>query len=149
VRLPLTLAIIEGFSVGVGDETYVVPLDTVIECIELPDDLHASGTDTGVINLRGEPVPFLRLRDHFELTGAAPERESVVVVQYESGRVGIAVDTLYGARQTVIKPLGRLFRNLPGISGSAILGNGRVALILDVPTILRDVIEPEGMAERT
>jgi two-component system chemotaxis sensor kinase CheA len=93
VRLPLTLAIIDGFSVGVGGETYVVPLDTVVECLELPGDIHTKAdNETGVINLRGEPLPFLRLRDHFDVLGDAPERESVVVVQYESGRAGIAVD---------------------------------------------------------
>lgn len=148
IRLPLTLAIIEGFSVGVGFDTYVVPLESVVECLELPAELAGSDSGTGIINLRGEPLPFLRLRDRFGVGGEPPPRESVVVVQHAAGRAGIAVDSLFGSRQTVIKPLGRLFRSLPGISGSAILGNGRVALILDVPTILRDVIAPEALADR-
>jgi len=137
IRLPLTLAIIEGFGVGVGEETYVIPLDQVLECVELPANDQDSKYGTGVMELRGEPVPYLQLRDHFQLSGARGSRQNVVVVQHEAKRAGLAVDTLYGASQTVIKPLAHLFKDVPGVSGSAILGNGRVALILDVPALLR------------
>jgi two-component system chemotaxis sensor kinase CheA len=138
IRLPLTLAIIDGFGVGVGDETYVVPLDAVVECLALPRDTHRDGTGNGVLNLRGEPLPFLRLRDRFTVAGDAPAREHVLVVQHAGGRAGIAVDALFGERQAVIKSLGSVLDGLAGVSGSTILGDGRVALILDVPALLRE-----------
>jgi two-component system chemotaxis sensor kinase CheA len=140
VRLPLTLAIIEGFGVGIGDATYVLPLHAVLECIELPDEERRSDRSSGVINLRGEPLPYIRLRDWFGLSNTHPARENVVVIEVDGAKAGLAVDTLYGTRQTVIKPLGKRFQELPAIAGSAILGNGRVALILDVPRLVREVI---------
>jgi two-component system chemotaxis sensor kinase CheA len=139
IQLPLTLAIIEGFGVGVGAETYVIPLEAVLECVELPADSNPEGGG-GVINLRGRPLPYLRLRDFFALGGQAPRRENIVVVQHGSRLAGIAVDALYGASQAVIKPLADMFRQLPGIAGSTILGTGRVALILDVPSLLREAV---------
>ena len=140
ISLPLTLAIIEGFGIGVGSETYVIPLDQVLECVELPVESQNSKYGTGVMELRGEPFPFLQLHDHFQLSGSRGTRQNVVVVQHESKRAGLAVDALYGASQTVIKPLAHLFKDVPGVSGSAILGNGRVALILDVPALLRSFV---------
>ena len=145
IRLPLTLAIIEGFGVGVGDETYVIPLEAVLECVELPTET-MSQNGRGVINLRGQPLPYVRLRDLFALDGTCPPRENIVVVQHRGGQAGIAVDTLYGASQAVIKPLSELFRELPGIAGSTILGTGRVALILDVPGLLRETIGRQAQA---
>jgi len=94
IRLPLTLAIIDGFGVGVGDETYVVPLDAVLECLALPADSHQDGDGHGVINLRGEPLPYLRLRDRFNATGAAPRREHVLVVQHAGGRAQQCMEAL-------------------------------------------------------
>ncbi len=135
IRLPLTLAVIDGFGVAVDDETYVVPMDHVVECVELPDG--ASRGATGVLLLRDEIVPFVRLRHHFGLAGQTPARENVLIVQHDGTKAGLAVDALHGARQAVIKPLGGCFREVPGVAGSSILGNGRVALILDTPAILR------------
>ena len=140
IRLPLTLAIIDGFGVGVGDETYIVPLDAVLECLSLPVDHHRDANGRGVINLRGEPLPYLRLRDRFNATGPAPRREHVLVVQHAGGRAGIAVDALHGERQAVIKSLGAGLDGVSGLSGSTILGDGRVALILDVPALLREAV---------
>ncbi len=91
--------------------------------------------------MRGRGVPYLRLREHFRLGGARPARESLVVVRHDRGQAALAVDALLGESQTVVKPLGRLFRRIPGVSGSAILGDGRVALILDVPTLMSRVLE--------
>ncbi len=139
LRFPLTLAIIRGFRVSVSGEVYVLPLDAVAECLELP-----AGSDRGrcgVIDLRGRPLPFLRLREHFKLGGDAPARENVVVVQYAGASVGLAVDALLGESQTVIKPLGKMFQGIRGISGSAILGDGRVALILDIAGLLRESLK--------
>lgn len=144
VRLPLTLAIIEGFGVGVGDETYVIPLEAVLECLELPADEQRNDNGHGVIYLRGRALPYLRLRKLFSLGDHTPHRENIVVVQHGAGQAGIAVDVLYGASQAVIKPLGELFEGLPGIAGSTILGNGRVALILDVPGLLRVALARYG-----
>jgi two-component system chemotaxis sensor kinase CheA len=153
LRLPLTLAIIRGFAVGVEGETYVIPLDAVVECIEFPRlDITNTG-GRGVINLRGQALPYLRLRECFRLGGIAPTRENVLVLRLQEQRVGLVVDRLFGESQTVIKPLGRVLGELPGVSGSAILGNGRVALILDVEGLLREALRTDvpafGMLPRT
>lgn len=133
IRLPLTLAIIDGFLVGVGRAAYVIPLDMVIECIELKE----STADRDFLNLRGEVLPFVRLREMFEIEGESPARENIVVVQYAGQKAGIVVDQLMGEFQTVIKPLSSMFRHLRGIGGSTILGSGEVALILDVQTLVQ------------
>jgi two-component system, chemotaxis family, sensor kinase CheA len=139
IRLPLTLAIIDGFAVKVDTETYVIPLGSVQECLELPHEKHRS-EEGGVINLRGEALPYVRLRDLFGCGGKAAEREKLIVVEYQGGRAGLAADELLGEQQAVIKPLGRLFQGIRGVSGSTILGNGRVALILDVPALCGEAI---------
>ena len=133
IRLPLTLAIIDGFLVGVGRAAYVIPLDMVIECIELKDNT----AERDFLNLRGEVLPFVRLREMFEIEGERPVRENIVVVQYAGQKAGIVVDQLMGEFQTVIKPLSSIFRHLRGIGGSTILGSGEVALILDVQSLVQ------------
>ena len=138
IRLPLTLAIIDGFAVGIGTETYILPLHSVRECLAMPAADQRSDDAYGVINLRGAPLPYLRLRQWFALPGTRPSRESVVIIAEDGMQAGLAVDQLYGAHQTVIKPLGGHLKNVPGIAGSAILGSGRVALIVDVGALLRD-----------
>jgi two-component system, chemotaxis family, sensor kinase CheA len=143
LRLPLTLAIIRGFAVGVEGETYVMPLDAVIECIEFPRVDISDAGNRGFINLRGQALPYLRLRECFRLGGERPERENVLVLRVQEQRVGLVVDRLFGESQTVIKPLGRVLGELPGVSGSAILGNGRVALILDVEGLLREALRTD------
>ena len=144
IRLPLTLAIIRGFAVGVDEETYIMPLDAVIECIELPRDGSEEFASRGVINLRGQALPYVRLRECFRLGGQPTERENVLVLRYHDQRVGLVVDRLFGENQTVIKPLSRTLGELPGVSGSAILGNGRVALILEVEGLLREALRQSG-----
>ena len=144
IRLPLTLAIIEGFGVASGGEIYVIPLDAVLECGELPPG-QDDGKGVGVVNLRGEPLPYVRLGQLFGLQDRSA-RQSIVVIQHEGRKIGIAVDDLRGESQVVIKPLNRLFQNCPGISGSAIVGNGRVALILDVPSLIKEVTRRELQA---
>jgi len=141
IRLPLTLAIIEGFGVGVGDDTYIFPLHAVRECWPFVGQEQAGANGRGMINLRGEPLPYVRLRHRFGIEASRPGRESVVVVASQGVKAGIVVDTLYGPRQTVIKPLDKQFFRSSSIAGSAILDNGRVALILDIPSVLRDVIQ--------
>lgn len=136
IRLPLTLAIIDGFLVGVGRASFVVPLDYVVECVELPNlPEHRECMD-----LRGQVLPCVRVSSLFDLGGSGGEasrRESVVVVEYAGMRTGLIVDTLGGEFQTVIKPLGPLFEHVRGIGGATILGDGSVALIVDVPLLVR------------
>jgi two-component system chemotaxis sensor kinase CheA len=134
IRLPLTVAVIDGFAVGVADETYVIPIDTIVECTELPAGAEGAA---GIMSLRGEAVPFLRIRELFGLESDRAERENVVIVEHQQGRAAIVVDRLYGSTQVVMKPMGRFLRQVAGISGSSILGNGRVALILDIHEIIR------------
>ena len=145
IRLPLTLAIIDGFSVVANDETYVIPLEMISECLELPAD-QISREKLGVINLRGEPLPYVRLREVFGSPGAPPLRENVVVLHREGELAGIAVDRLIGECQAIIKPLSRIFRDVPGVSGSTILDSGRVALILDVAALLNEVTAEQVQA---
>ncbi|WP_167766341.1 chemotaxis protein CheA [Xanthomonas euroxanthea] len=134
VRLPLTLAIINGFQVGVGKSVFVVPLDVVEECVEFTPDYSSD-----YIDLRGSVLPYVRLRALFALGGRTPARESIVVIRQGTQRFGLVVDTLLGEWQTVIKPLSRVFAQVKGISGSSILGSGDVALILDVPSLLQQL----------
>jgi two-component system chemotaxis sensor kinase CheA len=138
IRLPLTLAIIDGFLTTVGHTGYVVPLEIVAECIEAPADCVPAGDGAaGCFDLRGEVLPFIDLRRLFRTPGDAPRRRSLVVVHAGGGRLGLLVDRLEGEHQTVIKPLASIFRDLPGIAGSTILGSGDVALILDVAALER------------
>lgn len=142
IRLPLTLAIIDGFLTRVAGVAYVLPLDIVTECIETPPGLCArlrAGpcAESGCIDLRGQVLPYLDLRVCFGHGGERPARQSLIVVRGSTGRIGLLVDRLLGEHQTVIKPLGPLFGHLPCIAGSTILGNGEVALILDVPALAR------------
>jgi two-component system chemotaxis sensor kinase CheA len=148
IRLPLTVAVIEGFAVGVGDETYVIPIDRVIECTEMPP---GGNEATGIIDLRGEPLPFLRIQRIFGLDASEHARENVVVVEHEGGRgrAGIVVDALFGSSQVVMKPMGRFLRQVPGVAGSSILGNGRVALILDVQEIVRQAADAAATQTRS
>jgi two-component system chemotaxis sensor kinase CheA len=146
IRLPLTLAIIDGFLVGIGGSSFVIPLEAVAECVELSEADRAASRDRHYLNLRGEVLPFLRLREVFDVDGLPPRRENVVVVQYGKQRAGLVVDELMGEFQTVIKPLGRLFGHIRGIGGSTILGSGEVALILDVPSLVQRTSEREGRA---
>jgi len=134
VRLPLTLAIIDGFLVQVGSSVFVIPLDMIEECIEY-------GTEPGqdYCNLRGQVLPCIRLRRLFRMDGAPTRRESIVVLKFGNQRAGLVVDTLLGEFQTVIKPLSPMFSEVKCISGSTILGSGEVALILDVAQLLNTV----------
>ncbi|WP_346399151.1 chemotaxis protein CheA [Pseudomonas syringae] len=144
IRLPLTLAIINGFLVGIDQSTYVIPLDMVQECIELDEHNRQWTRDSGYLDLRGEVLPLVYLRDHFNHEGPAARRQNVVVVRYAEHKAGLVVDELLGEFQTVIKPLGKLFGALRGISGSTILGSGAVALILDIPALLNQIVHMEA-----
>jgi two-component system chemotaxis sensor kinase CheA len=133
LEIPLTLAIIDGLLVQLGEEYYVFPLGAVEECIELDK---ASEEDESILSNRGEALPYRRLRSLFRIAGEVPERQQIVVTSTQSGKVGFVVDKVLGDMQTVIKNLGRVFRDLDGMSGATILGDGSVALILDVQRLI-------------
>ncbi len=130
--LPLTLAIIDGLLVQVETGFYVVPLAAVDECLEIPAAEAARCRERGAIEFRGVLHPYLALRERFGIPGSAPEIEQVVMVHHGEGRAGIGVDRVVGQHQTVIKGLTKVYRDLPGLAGATILGDGTVALILDV-----------------
>lgn len=132
LRLPLTLAIIDGLLVRVGNDRYTIPLAAVEECVELPDGIDAEARGRSFINLRGELVPFLKLRSLFGAENEPDRFQKVVVVSSETTRVGLVVDQIIGNNQTVIKQLSKLHSGLKTFSGATILGDGTVALILDV-----------------
>ena len=149
IRLPLTLAIIDGFLVGVGNSKLIFPLDAVVEVIE--SQLSTNQTDPhgrGFVELRGQVLPVVSLRELYSLEGPEPERTSVVVLQSSGRRYGVRVDQLLGQHQTVIKPLGRMLRSLRGMAGSSILGTGEVALIFDVASLGQLAAEPPGASSR-
>ena len=148
IRLPLTLAIIDGFMTGVGDACYVLPLNMVEECIELTSAVENSDSKKSFINLRGEILPLIWLHEHFGHGHTGGLRENVIVVRHGAQRAGFVVDRLIGEFQTVIKPLGAIFSRLSGISGSTILGSGEVALILDAPALIQQVISRDAVMSK-
>ncbi len=135
IRLPLTLAIIDGFHVAAGDINFIIPQNTILECVDLAALHHSK--EQHCVNLRGQQVPFVRLQELFHLEVQAENpREKLVVVQFGERRAGIVVDQLYGEVQTVVKPMGPIFQALKGIGGSSLLGTGDVALIIDVQQLI-------------
>ena len=137
LRLPLSLALIDGFMVAVGNDTYILPMELVDETIDLPAGAAAELLLRGYLNIRGEALPCLDLRDIVEPAAPAPLSRFIVVVKQDGRRVGLAVDRLIGEVKAVIKPLGRVYRDARIISGATILGDGTIALILDMPELLR------------
>ncbi len=178
IKLPLTLAIIDGLQVKVGEEYFVIPLTVVEECVELANAMPAAqkrmesathnqqesalqtvasegeggnadgarrtGPEQRIVNLRGEIVPYIRLREFFHTPGERPRIEQIVVAGIQGGRVGIVVDHVVGEHQTVIKSLGRLYRDVEGVSGATIKGDGSMALILDVPKLVQCVNDEQN-----
>ncbi|MFA8384628.1 MAG: chemotaxis protein CheA [Pelagibaca sp.] len=136
LRLPLTLAIIDGMLIDVGGERYTIPLAAVEECVELPAQHVISSGGSSYLNIRGDLVPFLRLRHLFDIDGTPPEFQKVVVVSSTGGRVGLVVDRIIGNYQTVIKQLSQFHADLKFFSGATILGDGTVALILDATQLV-------------
>ncbi len=136
LRLPLTLAIIDGLLVEVGGEKYTIPLAAVEECVELPPDRASAHGGSSFLNIRGTLVPFLRLRTLFGVHDAPPDFQKVVIVSFSNVRVGLAVDRIVANNQTVIKQLSQLHVGLKCFSGATILGDGTVALILDVAQLV-------------
>jgi len=144
VRLPLTLAIIDGLQVQVADQSYVLPLELVEECVELDRQHLEVCTRKRTVNLRGQVVPYISLREWFSFSGPLPAIEQVVILGVEGQRVGLVVDHVVGEHQTVIKSLGPVFRKLEGFSGATIQGDGSMSLIIDVKRIVAMALSLAG-----
>jgi len=139
LALPLTLAVLDGMNVRVGDEIYVVPLGNIIESLRpTTKDVHSLAGGGDVLLIRGEYVPLVYVGRLFGIANAASDASKSLVVLVEAGpgdKIGLVLDEIVGQQQVVIKSLESNYQALPGLSGATILGNGRVALILDVPGI--------------
>ena len=132
IRIPLTLAIVESLLVSIGQDTYALPLSIVEECVELSRADIARAHNRHLINVRDQIVPYVPLRQEFEVASGPPELQQVVIASVNGTKVGFVVDQVIGQHQSVIKSLGRMYRDVKGISGATILGDGSVALILDI-----------------
>jgi len=140
VRLPLTLAIMDGMSVGVGQECYILPLASVVESFQVKQDtIRTIGSSGRVVEVRGEYMPVIELEQVFAVPRLDQERGPpiMVVVEAEGGRSALLVDVLLGQQQVVVKNLESNYRKVQDVSGATIMGDGRVALILDVAALLR------------
>ncbi|HUN96090.1 MAG TPA: chemotaxis protein CheA [Bradyrhizobium sp.] len=131
LRLPLTLAIIEGLLIRVGEGRYIIPLSAVEECVELTDEDQRS-RGRSFLNVRGNLVPFLRLRDILQVPGTPEAHQKTIIISTGETRVGLVADQIIGNHQTVIKSLSKLHSDVTIFSGATILGDGSAALILDV-----------------
>jgi len=143
MRLPLTMAIIDGLLVTVGEGSFVLPMASTFECIELTREDIERVHGRHLATVRGEIVPYVRLREYFRLTSPRPPIEQIMLMETGEGRVGFVVDKVLGNCQAVIKSLGRLYRQVPMVSGATILGNGAVALILDPDRLFHDAMRAD------
>ncbi len=142
LMIPLTLAIVDGLLTKIDENYFVIPLSFVEECIELTANEAGKSHGQDIIKVRGEIVPYIRLRNLFEISDNMPILQQIVIVNVENRRFGLVVDNVIGDHQTVIKSLGKAFQNVQGVSGATILGDGSVALIIDVARVYH-LIEAE------
>ncbi len=143
IKLPLTLAIIDGLLVSVGNGRYVLPMSLVEECVEISRAQVEEARGAHLVPVRGELVPYMRLREWFHEEGEQPLVEQIAIASTEGRRFGFAVDDVIGQHQTVIKTMGRMYGDTEGLAGATILGDGTVALIVDVAGVIRNAI-PAG-----
>ena len=143
IRIPLTLAIIESLLVKIGEDCFVMPLSLVDECVELTRKDVETSHGRNLANVRGCIVPYIPLRERFKIEGEPPPIEQIVITRINDMQVGFVVDNVIGEHQTVIKSLGRAYRSAQGLSGATILGNGSVALILDLPQLVKAAEQDE------
>ena len=139
LKIPLTLAIIRGLLVRISSEYFIIPLSSIEECIEIEMMEADRKRETSQINVRGNLIPYVNLRKIFLLNDQAPDIVHIVFVNSENKKTGLLVDEVIGEHQTVVKDLGLVYKNVEGISGTTILGNGTVALILDILKLVRIV----------
>jgi two-component system chemotaxis sensor kinase CheA len=143
LKLPLTLSIIEGLLVAIGSNFFVLPLSSVEECLQLTHEDIARSHGRHIANVRGEITPYIRLREKFGIKGHMPDIEQIVITEVDRTRIGFVVDSVIGQYQTVIKSLGRVYRDVDGVSGATILGDGSVALIVDLNHLVHSVERTE------
>lgn len=144
IRLPLTLAIIDGFHVQVSGESFIIPLDAMVECISLTDSQKVDAQRHDYIKLRDEMLPLIHLAKNWGVISSQdPSRINVVVVQFANQKVGLLVDSLHGEVQAVMKPLGKVFSGLSGFAGFTLLGSGQVAMIMDVADLGKSAAKKE------
>jgi two-component system chemotaxis sensor kinase CheA len=148
LKLPLTLAIIDGFLTRIGAEHFIFPMWLVEECVELSPEDTSKAHARRLAHVRGEIVPYIRLRDYFGFNGSAVGFEQIVIVSVDNKRVGLVVDAIVGEHQTVLKSLGKYYCDVKGISGATILGDGTVALVLDIPKLVQTVEREETTRDR-
>ncbi len=144
IRLPLTLAIVDGLLVRIGGDHFVLPLSIVEECVELTRYDVEKTHGRNVANIRGRIVPYIKLRDEFGINGDSPIIEQIVIAGINNERIGFVVDSVIGEHQTVIKNLGKFYKDVDAISGATILGDGTVALIIDVLKLVKNVMMKEA-----
>jgi two-component system chemotaxis sensor kinase CheA len=132
LTLPLTLAIIDGLLVEIGNEQFIVPMSVVTENVELLRAERSRHNRRNTVVVRGELIPYVRLRELFGDASGEPDIEKIVIGRHENQHVGLVVDRVLGNHQTVIQSLGKFYRGIEFVSGATIMGDGRVALILDV-----------------
>lgn len=136
IKLPLTLSIIDGLQVKIDKRDFIIPLIQVDKILSLTEIISSESRLNQVMTIGDSQIPFFDLREDFEIGGEAPERREIVLVSYENEKVALIVDTVIGENQTVLKPLGKHYKNQDFISGGTILGDGSVALVLDVNKIV-------------
>ena len=146
LKLPLTMAIIDGLLVQIENVHYIMPLAAIEECVELTREDVAGAHGKHIARIRGEIVPYIRLREMFMHGGMAPAIEQIVTARIDDVRVGFVVDQVVGQHQTVIKSMSRMYRDIEHVSGATILGDGNVALILDLPKLAQhaEMIEKQA-----
>jgi two-component system chemotaxis sensor kinase CheA len=141
LKLPLTLAIIDGLLVRVGGQYFVLPLANILECFELSEEAIARNRSREFVTVRDEMVPYVEIRKHFGIAGPRPAISQLMIAETPQGKFGFLVDLVIGDHKTVIKRLGGLFNNIESISGAAILGDGKIALILDLGEVAKEAME--------
>jgi two-component system, chemotaxis family, sensor kinase CheA len=150
IRLPLTLAIIDGFHVRISDDSFIIPLDLMDECVTLTEDQKGEAQLHNYINLRDEVLPLIQMDDYFGIqkNHLKSSRMNVVVVKFADKKLGLLVDELHGEAQAVIKPLGRVFQGVRGFAGFTILGSGQLALIMDIPDLVKSAAQRERLEQK-
>ncbi|QTA83949.1 Histidine kinase, Hpt domain-containing [Desulfonema limicola] len=137
IALPLTLAIIDGLMIETGGNFFILPMGMVDKCIEIVYENNKNQGNRNIICIKKEVIPLIPLREIFEIPGKRPDIEQVVIIDAENFKAGIVTDRVIGDHQTVVKPLGKTFKNAEGLSGATFTGDGNIALILDIPGLIR------------
>jgi two-component system chemotaxis sensor kinase CheA len=144
LKIPLTLAIIDGLLVKIGIDFFVLPLSAIEECIAISKKELFESENRSYVNVRGEIIPYIKLRDEFSIHSEYPPFQQVVIANFANMKIGFVVDEVIGGHQTVIKSLGAIYKNIEGISGATILGDGTIALIIDVIRMINDIDRLHG-----